>query len=464
MKIFEPETARISDGSYFGFAKCRVLPPRDLYHPVLPMKVKDPAGKYEKLMFPLCWTCAASECRDCTHSEDQRAMIGTWTTVELRKAVEVGYRILDAYEVWHWKETTTDLFREYVSHFLKIKQEASGWPDWVQRIGKTGTPEEHEAAKWAYIDDYERNQGIRLEYHKIRKNEGLRAMAKLCLNSLWGKFGQNPRKSQTRYIKSQKELYKLLIDDKIEEVDLNLISSEIVEATYKEKADHIPDQVSTNIAVAAFTTSHARLRLYSKLEELGEQVLYFDTDSVVYVADPLKVERGEHKTVELGDYLGDWTDELGGRKITHWVSGGPKNYGYKLDDGTVRCKIKGFSLHYENSQTLNLGSMLGVILKGLHLETEALFAQGYEALTGDLGEEEKKAADRVARYGRAVVWNDHKITREKKKGDLPAMLSKYEERVYGYTYTKRFVVPDGISAAKGTIDTLPYGWRQQPVC
>ena len=37
---------------YFGFVKCDVLPPRGLFHPVLPYRC------HNKLMFPLCRTCA----------------------------------------------------------------------------------------------------------------------------------------------------------------------------------------------------------------------------------------------------------------------------------------------------------------------------------------------------------------------------------------------------------------------
>jgi hypothetical protein len=37
---------------YFGLIRCRVFPPRGLYHPVLPYMTGG------KLMFPLCRTCA----------------------------------------------------------------------------------------------------------------------------------------------------------------------------------------------------------------------------------------------------------------------------------------------------------------------------------------------------------------------------------------------------------------------
>jgi hypothetical protein len=80
--------------TYFGLIKCTVLPPRGLFHPVLPYRTQG------KLMFPLCKTCADT-CNQtpCTHSDKERAIQGTWFSVELEKALEKGYRILQMHEV-----------------------------------------------------------------------------------------------------------------------------------------------------------------------------------------------------------------------------------------------------------------------------------------------------------------------------------------------------------------------------
>jgi hypothetical protein len=57
-------------------------------------------------------------------------------------------------------------------------------------------------------------------------------------------------------------------------------------------------------------------------DELFFRALYTDTDSVVYTSRP-----GEWKP-ELGDYLGDLTDEVPDNRIIEFVTGGPKNYAY----------------------------------------------------------------------------------------------------------------------------------------
>jgi len=100
----------------------------------------------------------------------------------------LGYEVQYIYEVWHFKETCEGLFRDYVNTWLKIKQEASGWPAGV----------ETEEEKQAYIQDYHEREGIKLEYDKIDKNPGLRTLAKMMLNSMWGKFGQCLNKTQVQ--------------------------------------------------------------------------------------------------------------------------------------------------------------------------------------------------------------------------------------------------------------------------
>ncbi len=158
--------------TYFGLVKCTVLPPRGLFHPVLPYRA---CGK---LMFPLCKTCAdTTNGTVCTHTNSERAITGTWCHVELLKAMEKGYEIVRLHEVWHFPEQSDELFKDYVDTFLKIKQEASGYPkDCV-------TPEQ----KQAYVSEYLEHEGIKLDPEKITHNPGLRALAKLMLNSFWGK-------------------------------------------------------------------------------------------------------------------------------------------------------------------------------------------------------------------------------------------------------------------------------------
>ena len=82
-----------------GIIKCKGLPPRGLYHPFLPYKSNS------KLMFPLYSSCADTMNQDdCTHSEE-RCIVGTWVVDEVRKAVEMGYDLMDVNEFWEYEVT-----------------------------------------------------------------------------------------------------------------------------------------------------------------------------------------------------------------------------------------------------------------------------------------------------------------------------------------------------------------------
>jgi hypothetical protein len=55
----------------------------------------------------LCAKCFDKKYYSCTHNDEERGLLGTWTTNELSKAVEKGYSIMEIYEVWHFKEKVT---------------------------------------------------------------------------------------------------------------------------------------------------------------------------------------------------------------------------------------------------------------------------------------------------------------------------------------------------------------------
>ena len=338
---------------YFGLAKVTILPPAELFHPVLPVRIG------EKLTFPLCAACVKVEQAKpllereatCGHSREERMLVGTWCTPEIEKARDMGYKLVEVHEVWNFEKGESGLFAEYVDAWLKIKTEASGWPM------SCVTEEE----KWSYIRRFEEREGVRLEYGKVEPNPGLKATAKLMLNSFWGKFGQRENLPQVQQCTNPDQLYKIIDDDTLEVQNIRFCTEDVIEVVYvnKEdvnKEDAILPNNRTNVFIAAFTTCHARLKLYSYLQTLGEQVLYYDTDSVIY-----KWSAGLPK-VPTGDYLGDLKDELNGDHIVEFVSGGPKNYAYHTEGKKTECKVRGFTLNVRGKEVLNFNTMKRTIL------------------------------------------------------------------------------------------------------
>ena len=119
-------------------------------------------------MFALCRTCAqdVQQTSLCQHVDEQRIFTGTWVSLELDLALEMGYKIVKIHEVWHFQDRTNWLFRGYIDMFLKKKQEASGWPGWYQ------TDEDKER----HLQEHKDKEGIELDRDAIQYNAGARTV------------------------------------------------------------------------------------------------------------------------------------------------------------------------------------------------------------------------------------------------------------------------------------------------
>jgi hypothetical protein len=234
-------------------------------------------------MFPLCRKCCEENINSCSHTNDERALEGTWVILEILEAIKLNYRIIQIYEIWHYEETDQynhcdkkgGLFTEYLNNFLKIKQEASGFPEWV----------ESEQDKLTYINDYKRNEGISLENDKIKPNSGLKALSKLLLNSQWGRYAMNSGKTKCKFITKPYELFDLMNNEQFEVTNVVFPNDEIAICYYKDSKDMHIGSNQTNVVIAAFVTAQARLKLYSELRNIGKDLVYCDTDSVFYIKD-----------------------------------------------------------------------------------------------------------------------------------------------------------------------------------
>jgi len=299
-KIFAPATF---DSTWFGLIKCKIVAPTSLYIPVLPVKIN--TGKAEKLIFPLCHACAINLCDTCTHNENDRSFIGTWATIEINEAIARGYKILEIFEVWHF-DSSTDLWRNYINDFMKIKLETS--------------PHTYSSNE-EYVNAIKLKMGLNLDISRVNVNAGKRAVAKLCLNSLWGKFGQRINKGETKFVTDAAEFYDIMLNDKLRDISIIYISEDILQINYKYVDEFIQNNYNTNIFIAIFTTVHARLQLYKTISKVNRNMLYCDTDSAIYITlnnlDP----------VPKGELLGEWTDELKPAEfIEKFISTGPKSY------------------------------------------------------------------------------------------------------------------------------------------
>ena len=82
----------------------------------------------------------------------------------MEKALEKGYKIVKIYDVWNFEQSSTELWKEYIRKFLKIKLETS----------KFTCSEEEYRRKTRKFD---------IELGELKRNPGMRFIAKICLNS-----------------------------------------------------------------------------------------------------------------------------------------------------------------------------------------------------------------------------------------------------------------------------------------
>jgi G:T-mismatch repair DNA endonuclease (very short patch repair protein) len=323
----------------FGMVKCRILPPDDLINPLLPYRCDS------SLVFPLCRTCCNEHKTDyCEHSADDRALIGTWPTIEIDKAIELKYVILDVYEVWHFQKRSSNLFKPFISKLYKDKLEASGYPDNVKS----------NVEKDAYLLAVKQHEGIELSKSQIALNAPRRQMSKILLNSFWGKFGQKAERTEVEFVSTLDRLNELVFSDKLYEVNhVSPTSENEVYVVFKKL--QVKPNPKSNIFIAAITTAHARLHLYQFIEKLGDRVVYTDTDSIVFTHQP-----GEYKP-PIGPFLGDLTNEVPhGSMMKEFTTCGPKNYAYTLSSNkgvSQVVKVKGLRLNNLVAPLVNLEAM-----------------------------------------------------------------------------------------------------------
>ena len=202
---------------------------------------------------------------------------------------------------------------------MKLKAEASAYPGWVQ------STEDEERC----VESFWKNEEIRLDKGSIKSNAAKWGLAKLCLNSTWGKLTERNDRTQTKVISEPKDLYKFLSTPGIEVTILAFASEDVVWISWTHAAEeHVP-----SLRHRSSRHHRARIHLYRYLDRPQEKAIYCDTDSVIYIQP-----RDEPKLIETGDRLGIMTYELRPTEcVSEFVSGVPKNYSLKIID-TVTCR------------------------------------------------------------------------------------------------------------------------------
>ena len=169
--------------TWFGIVNCKILPSRDCYVPVLPIRMPT-----KSVVYTLCRTCALTKNLDaeCPHDDDERSLTGYWDCEEVQVVVlQAKYTIVEVYELHHFEKTIQfnrqtgehGLFDECVRTFAKEKIVSSGFPSNV------ATEEE----KQVYCDGWKSFLNIHINPEEVEDNPGRRFCAKTSINLIWGR-------------------------------------------------------------------------------------------------------------------------------------------------------------------------------------------------------------------------------------------------------------------------------------
>ena len=346
----------IVNDKFIGLVKCDVVPPKNLYKPVLPDNTEG------KLLF---------------HLNPMYEKV--FASVELKKALEKGYEITKIHSATEYKRYN-GLMRNYVGNFIKMKIENSG----------VKTQKECDE-----VNEYHKRLGFDFEIkpENTVKNPGLRQVAKICLNSLWGKFGQRTGMDNYAFYHEYNKMVRCFVNDnKIVPQTWNIIDENCVELRYMEDQNMSIESDYISEITAVFTTANARVRLYNMLDWLDDsQLIYCDTDSVVFLYDetnpnhksPEKHQAPKH--LEFGKGLGQWEDEFDGKDhIVEIVCGGAKSYTYKTAKGETVVKQKGITLDRANEKKVNFETLRDMVLNHTPIQSEKRFQFKWETETKNI--------------------------------------------------------------------------------
>lgn len=382
-------------GDRTGFLRVSTKCLKYVTHPTLHKKAKVGERGEEKLVFA---------------NEDLQRETFAWP--ELCEAIRCG-----EIEVTHVSEVLlfergTELFQEYIRFFFAIKDKA----------GK-------------------------------EKNAGLKSLAKLLLNSLWGKLGQRSYAIREWVVDAARLDY---LFRKFELNDFRLLRYVDREADRAWFEYEVPDDVanlnSTAVHVAAFVSMWGRVVLHQKILSIhGQRALYSDTDSAIIYLRAGDVIQG------LGNNIGELQNEIesilekAGKKrgvdfvapvIKEAVFVAPKTYALrivcpetKLQYDKVVCK--GFEPSFSNRQEIHFDAMKDLVWSENNLSDFVGSKRGLDAVERTFGK--RRYIEDRGRTTFVSSWDQITPTEKyvKKK-----MYGKYDKGVT-MDHQKRLVRPHG---------------------
>jgi hypothetical protein len=290
-----------------------------------PIKEVDIHGYHPELCGFIDCDVVVSDCRmpilPCRDRKRLLFPIGRWrgvfSTAELRAAIHFGQaKVVQFYGGVYFR--TSDIFSEYVDTLYKFRDKKS--PDWELSLDR---------------------------------------IAKIALNSLYGKFGSQEVRETIHIRPDIADVF----SKQMQQMPASISVDCYIERTAKH-TDYMLPQIS------AWITALGRVKLAESLIDNDYHCYYCDTDSI-YTDLPMLE----------GSSLGEWKDEYKADPIVYAYFLSPKVYVLKHASGKITNKAKGFSKFGKEPLPSNAVALLGA---GESLEVSR-FAKARSVIRGDFG-------------------------------------------------------------------------------
>lgn len=307
-----------------------ILPPNDLIYPFLSYKAKN-GMVYQ----PLCSKCCENRIKKCLHSEQERALNGTWMINEIEYALDLNYKILHVFEC-HLYTQSAFIFKDFVKKLVFCKTIA------CDLFENCKHEKELYCQKLNQQMDFEEPLLIRPEV--VKPNAAMRYFYKMAQNSFFGKFGQRNDYNKTLFCTSQGEIDSIISENsKIN--NAYTIGENICCISYQPDKMKIKPSLKTQVYLSAQITSFAREEMHKQLMLLIHQkvkIVKINCDSFLFA-----LNKTEKIPLKCSHAVGDFKNEICGQ-ILNFFAVGTKNYiiVYKNEAGKI-CyvnKISGLSL------------------------------------------------------------------------------------------------------------------------
>jgi hypothetical protein len=327
----------LNDPNFFGFVCADVTAPQ-MFHPVLPL------FDQEKIK--------------CTFPIGKITGRQVFTSVEFKKALEVGYKIDKLYRYDEYKKAPP-LWADVIKKCYLEKMRNS-------RNAPEGNEKDDLQTYYEEVFDMPE-----LNFDRWEKNPVMKLVAKIMVNVGWGKHAQNMDLEHISIVSED-------FEDEIEELEFmnsmddnlkgktsvsisTLGNSIMVKRKRGLKSDQRTKYNTVYLPAAIFVPAYGRLQLWEQMNLLGERVLYHDTDSIIYEYIP-----GEYNIPE-GEYWGQWEVDDKDQGIIEFIGLAPKSYGVRCMDkpdgtkGYEMIKFKGLTITKKHSKQINFDVLVQMI-------------------------------------------------------------------------------------------------------